>query len=263
MRLPGVFVISESNHALFGEFRAWQLACVEKGLCPHRRCWRFRDHEGPHGHGAHPHPGARPWIAFERDGVFWFRYSSVVDPTGPCSFCEERATRWCRSYAVCPSADCNAAEFFHVERLEQGSVDTPEARAETRRYAVHRLASHEHVKREGSCAFCSSPAESQHPDCLVATCGTHERAGWRLTHRLALGGVNDTPELREEVLRHVAASDRFLEEGKREETGARRMGDYESYYGDVGTPYPQTVAGMRPPPEEIPLAGATPHYEWP
>lgn len=189
------------------------------------------------------------------------------DPTGPCSFCELPAMRWCRDTAVCAEAECNAAEFFHVERLSAGSVDTPETRAEARRYAVIYLADKAEEdaqkKPEGSCAFCPAPAEPQNPECLVAMCAAHERAGWRLTHRLDLGGVSDTPQLRAEVLRHVAASDVFLEEKKRETTGARTHRDHYDQFQTKSYPSLTERQQERPPPEEIPLVGTTPHYEWP
>lgn len=188
-------------------------------------------------------------------------------PTGPCSFCELPAMRWCRDYAVCAAGECNAAEFFHVERLSAGSVDTPETRAEARRYAVIYLADKAEEdaqkKPEGSCAFCPAPAEPQNPECLVAMCAAHERAGWRLTHRLDLGGVSDTPQLRAEVLRHVAASDVFLEEKKRETTGARTHRDHYDQFQTKSYPSLTERQQERPPPEEIPLVGTTPHYEWP
>jgi hypothetical protein len=103
-------------------------------------------------------------------------------------------------------------------------------------------------------------------------CRTHERAAWRLTHILDIGGVSDTPELRAEVLRKVAESDRLLRQHQCEALGARTDRDYKTTRPDVyGTgiahhasvPYPDTVATMKAPPEEIPLVGSTPHYEWP
>jgi hypothetical protein len=188
-------------------------------------------------------------------------------PEGICDFCAEApANHWgCGDWKICASSDCVVAHHFHEERCSLGSVDTEATRAESLRYGkrwlLDKAEEDAQKKPEGSCAFCSVLAEPQHPECLVATCATHERAGWRLTHRLQLGGVCDTPELRAEVLRHVAADDRLLEEGKRDATGARTPLDYE-----LTRPYQKehpSLTDQKAPPEQIPLVGITPHYEWP
>ncbi len=203
------------------------------------------------------------------------------DPSGPCSFCETPAMRWCRDYAVCHTDHCNAAEFFHVERLTAGSVDTPETRAESRRYAVHYLAGQAEAeaqkKPEGSCGFCREKAETPNVEGTVATCRKHEREGWRLHYRLETGGVFDSPALRAEVLRQVARDGGLLREGQRDATGARTERDHPGTpvgldgntppLSEWPTDHLSSISAPRapakPPPEEIPLVGITPHYEWP
>jgi hypothetical protein len=191
-------------------------------------------------------------------------------PEGLCSFCAEGpAGHWgSGDWQICASADCTVAHHFHEERCANGSVDTEATRAESLRYGkrwlIDKAVEDAKQKPEGSCAFCVGVAEPQHPECLVAVCRKHEheRAGWRLTHRVAIGGVCDTPEIRDEVLRHVAESDRFLEEGKREATGARTRLDYE-WPDPYFRAHPSLTEQKPPPSEEIPLVGITPHYEWP
>lgn len=185
-------------------------------------------------------------------------------PEGHCSFCAANpANHWgSNDWKICASADCSAAHHFHEDRCQSGSVDTPETRAESLRYGrqwlLEKAFEDAQKKPEGSCAFCAARAEERHPDCLVAVCGKHEREAWRLTHRLELGGVSDTPQLREEVLRHVEASDAFLREKQCEEHGARTEHDH----GALGYRYPE-LTQQKSPPEEIHLVGTTPHYEWP
>jgi hypothetical protein len=111
------------------------------------------------------------------------------------------------------------------------------------------------------CAFCPDPAEVPIPG-TIATCDKHEREGWRLQHRLEAGGLSDTEHARQEVLRHVAASDAFLREMQIEETGARTAWDCSDRTRRIPDGHP-SLTEQKPPPEEIPLVGTTPHYEWP
>jgi hypothetical protein len=185
-------------------------------------------------------------------------------PEGSCAFCAAPANHWGTPWPLCAEAHCSAANHFHEERCQNGGVDTPETRAETLAYAKRwledQLAETAKQKPEGSCSFCKEPALLPNVPGTPLTCATHERAGWRLHHRLELGGVSDTPELRQEVLRHVAASDQFLRDGQREASGALTLFDE---FGTERDRRGKGIAELKPPPEEIPLVGITPHYEWP
>lgn len=224
------------------------------------------------------HPGPHRALS----GFEWHRAGTLSvsnpdprpDPEGLCSFCAANpANHWgSNDWKICASADCSAAHHFHEERCQSGSVDTPETRAESLRYGRQWLLDQAfedaQKKPEGSCGFCPASGNhvARHPDCIVPFCSKHEREAWRLTHRIELGGVCDTPQLREEVLRHVAASDAFLREKQCEERGARTERDYVSRPTKRGKKLsslelPHEPAGK--PSEEIPLVGTTPHYEWP
>jgi len=185
-------------------------------------------------------------------------------PEGPCAFCASPANHWGTPWPLCAEAHCSAANHFHEERCQSGGVDTPETRTETlvyaKRWLEDQLAETAKQKPEGSCSFCNEPALFPNVPGTPLTCATHERAGWRLHHRLELGGVSDTPELRQEVLRHVAASDQFLRDGQREASGALTLFDE---FGTERDRRGKGIAELKPPPEEIPLVGITPHYEWP
>lgn len=121
----------------------------------------------------------------------------------------------------------------------------------------------EEPARVERCAFCPAPAEFSVTS-TIHTCSRHSREGWRLRGRLELGGLSDTEYARQEVLRHVAARDAFLREEQREMAGARTGRDYDLTRGPRGhlEPHP-SLTEQKPPPEEIPLVGTTPHYEWP
>lgn len=109
------------------------------------------------------------------------------------------------------------------------------------------------------CGFCPEQAVVAVSETL-ATCDAHTRAATRLAERLQIGGVSDSSFLREEVLRHVQESDRLLAVEQCQAVGARPAFDRQA----PPTKHPpRTVATMKAPPEEIPLVGTTPHYEWP
>lgn len=108
------------------------------------------------------------------------------------------------------------------------------------------------------CSFCENPAVVLAPNGL-RTCMVHPEALGYHAERLALGGLNDSPETRAESVRFAQA------EYARKDLEDAQLCGFRTKMDLV--PLALTVTSLthpKPaPPEEVPLVGTTPHYEWP
>lgn len=115
-----------------------------------------------------------------------------------------------------------------------------------------------HAKRAAArppCVFCEAPAiagEGTYPACM-----THLLPAALHAARLHTGGLSDGPESRAETLRYWQARDQEARDALALLGGLRTVSDRT--YQKART----SIEGLRAPQEPIPLAGQTPHYEWP
>jgi hypothetical protein len=108
------------------------------------------------------------------------------------------------------------------------------------------------------CGFCEEPAKNPlgTPHCGVN--GPHSSAAILHDRRLLTGGLVDCSETRAESLRFAERHRAQLESDRAAVAGYRTQNDLAK--GVLPT---VTERASREPPEAIPLAGSTPHYEWP
>lgn len=105
------------------------------------------------------------------------------------------------------------------------------------------------------CWFCEEPAVPPGPP----SCGSmrHTLSAWSHQERLERGGLVDCPGTRAETSRFV---DSRVDEAQAQ---LAESAGYRSHFDNSAPVAPSLPEQRPPPPEEIPLVGATPHYEWP